>query len=83
MGRKKDIESKPEKPAACKINFGNIPQELKDRPQWVLWGYRRRKGKWTKIPYQPGGEEAKADDSSSWTQFSHVLYFLRKRYNHP
>lgn len=70
---KRQIESNAEKPAPCKILCDSIPQELRDRPRWVLWGYRRRKGKWTKVPYQPGGEEAKADDPSTWTRFDHVL----------
>jgi hypothetical protein len=41
-------------------NFSNIPQELKDRPQWVCWKKVVRDGKETKIPVNPhtGGQAA-------------------------
>ncbi len=81
---KSQLESSATKPAPCKIRPDSIPQELKDRNQWVLWAYRRRKGKWTKVPYQPGAEEARADDPSTWTRFDHVVKhgrFVRGSYD--
>jgi putative DNA primase/helicase len=72
---KHEIESSTEKPATCTILFAIIPQELKDRPQWVLWAYRRRNGKWTKIPYRPGDKEAKAGDPSTWSPFEQVAAY--------
>ena len=74
-GNKNHIESNAIKPKPCTIHFANIPQELKDRPQWVLWAYRRRNGKWTKIPYRPGEKEAKAGDPSTWCPFEQVAAF--------
>lgn len=71
-GNKNHIESNAIKPKPCTILFANIPQELKDRPQWVLWAYRRRKDCWTKVPYRPGQEQAKADDPSTWCPFEQV-----------
>jgi primase-polymerase (primpol)-like protein len=73
MGSKREREKSTQKPSACKIHFAGIPQELKVRPQWVLWSFKRRKGKWTKIPYQPGGEEAASDDPSTWNPYDQVV----------
>ncbi len=33
--------------------LNNIPEELKERPQWVCWRIEERDGKPTKVPYQP------------------------------
>ena len=30
----------------------NIPKEMKDIPQWVLWKLEKRDEKLTKVPYQ-------------------------------
>ncbi|BAS29383.1 hypothetical protein LIP_3572 [Limnochorda pilosa] len=51
-----------------------IPQELQERPQWVLWRYGLiESGKWTKVPYQLSGSKAKSDSPSTWTTFDRVL----------
>ncbi len=71
-GNKNHIESNAIKPKPCTILFANIPQELRNRPQWVLWAYRRRKDCWTKVPYRPGQKQAKADDPSTWCPFEQV-----------
>lgn len=57
-----------------KPNFSNIPEELQQSPQWVNWRLVPRKdgGKPTKPPYQPSGQLAKTDDSSTWSTFSSV-----------
>lgn len=42
-----------------KILPQNIPQALKDRPQWVCWRYVDKHGpKLTKIPFQTNGKPA-------------------------
>jgi hypothetical protein len=48
-----------------------IPQELKARPQWVLWKSEIRDGKPTKIPYCPQypKRKAEADNPATWGQF--------------
>src|SRR5881394_4068543 len=46
-----------------------IAAELKARPQWVLWRYEQRGGKWTKVPYQTNRARAAADASATWTTF--------------
>lgn len=62
----------PTKPKPLKVKPENIPQELKDIPRWVLWRYELRDGKWTKPPYQPKGDRAKSNDSSTWSSFKEV-----------
>lgn len=47
----------------------NIPKEMKDLPNWVLWRYRSRDGKKTKIPYSVTGKLAKSNDPETWTSF--------------
>lgn len=32
--------------------FDSVPQQLKDRPRWILWAYETRGGKATKVPKQ-------------------------------
>jgi putative DNA primase/helicase len=45
----------------------NIPEELTERPQWVLWRYEERAGKFTKIPYTDRGQRASSTDLMTWT----------------
>lgn len=47
-----------------------IPQELRDRRQWVVW-QRNKSG--TKFPMQTTGTPAKVDDPSTWTSFDEVV----------
>jgi hypothetical protein len=79
---KADVESSPEQPGRLRINPDDIPAELKDRPQWVLWKAERRqdkqgKWKWTKVPYTVDGGKARADDPSTWTTFDKAYRHYR------
>jgi len=48
----------------------NIPDELKDRDQWVVWKAVHRDDKITKVPYDSKtGKKAKANDPSTWASF--------------
>jgi len=58
---------------AEKINLGNIPAELTERPSWVLWRECRRNGKPTKVPYSCNGRKAKSNDPSTWDTLPTVL----------
>src|SRR5215471_10384304 len=49
--------------------FELVPQELKDRPQWVMWRRALRAGKETKVPYQLNGNMAAVDRPETWTSF--------------
>ena len=57
------------------VNFDNIPDELRARPQWVLWRWEQRadrttgESKWTKPPYQPDGISAESDNPNTWVSF--------------
>lgn len=55
----------------------NIPDELKNLNQWVLWKYSIRtnaKGekRLTKIPYQANGREAEPNNPETWGSFEAV-----------
>jgi putative DNA primase/helicase len=62
----------------------NIPEELKERPQWVCWRLEERDGKMTKIPYNPYSERsllASATDLMTWDTFQAALSYYKK-YTH-
>lgn len=49
--------------------FDNIPTELRELPQWVLWRREERKGKPTKVPYTPYDSLASSTDPQTWSSF--------------
>jgi primase-polymerase (primpol)-like protein len=51
----------------------NVPDDLSERDQWVLWRYEERNGRPTKVPYQATGRLASSTDSRSWHTFEAVL----------
>lgn len=52
----------------------DIPEELKSRPQWVVWKLETRDGKPTKVPYKSGtGRRASATDLLTWEPFEDAL----------
>jgi hypothetical protein len=48
-----------------------IPAELRELPQWVIWRYKKRRGKLTKVPYQSAQPERTAStaDPATWATF--------------
>lgn len=52
--------------------FENIPEELRQLPQWVNWRSEQRNGKTTKVPKQPSGENASSTASKTWSTFERV-----------
>lgn len=55
------------------VQYANIPDELKDRDQWVCWKVEDRDGKPTKIPVDPHtGGNAKSNDDETWTSFENA-----------
>ena len=45
-----------------RVNFVNIPQELKSNASFCLWKYEKRNGRSTKVPYNPrNGQPAKSN----------------------
>ena len=52
----------------------NLPQVLKDKPQFCCWKYEERSGRKTKVPYNPvTGKRAKADKRSTFKDFSSAV----------
>ena len=47
----------------------SVPQELRDRPQWLNWKEIVRDGRKTKIPVQPSGSPASSTDPKTWCDF--------------
>ena len=57
-----------------KVNFVNIPQELKANASFCVWKLERRNGKPTKVPYNPRtGELAKTNDPSTFGTFAEAM----------
>jgi putative DNA primase/helicase len=52
--------------------FRNIPQELRQLPQWVCWRSVQRDGKPTKMPVQPSGAAASSTNPKTWSTFEDV-----------
>ncbi|MDR3602075.1 MAG: hypothetical protein P4L49_16575 [Desulfosporosinus sp.] len=75
------FEDKRKRPV---LDIIKIPEELKTRPQWVLWKLETRKGKETKVPYQIDGKMAKSTMHRTWNSFQKVCETLKnqpKRYS--
>ena len=53
--------------------FENIPPEIKDLDQWVLWKHEFEGDSPKKTPYQPNGKKAKTTDKATWSSFDSVL----------
>lgn len=64
------------------IRFENIPADLRELPQWVLWRMETRKegDKPTKVPYQTCGKKAQANNPATWSKFSAVRLAFNEKY---
>ncbi len=62
------------KPTPVAYDFDAIPDDFKTLPNWMLWKYQQRGGKWTKVPYQANGKAADSTDSSTWASFEDALF---------
>lgn len=51
--------------STCLCRLDSIPQELKERSQWVLW-------RGEKVPFQVDGQPAKSNDETTWNTFENV-----------
>ncbi|XRD24080.1 hypothetical protein AABM34_16990 [Lysinibacillus fusiformis] len=57
------------------INFNEIPSELRSLSQWILWKSEEKGERYTKIPYQPDGNEARSNDRRTWSTFATAAKF--------
>jgi len=55
----------------------NIPEEMRQRPQWLVWKLEERDDKLTKVPYIAGGVgKASSTDSLTWRSFEEAVQAL-------
>jgi hypothetical protein len=65
------------KPDRMEVKTENIPKELIEKNQWIVWRWELRKGKWTKPPYNPNsGKCADSTDPNTWGTFDEVMEAL-------
>lgn len=64
------------------MTYDNVPRAMRDRPQWVLWRYERRKGqpKPTKVPYHPSGRRASSTAPRTWVDFDTAVSAAKEPY---
>jgi hypothetical protein len=56
-----------------------VPEELRERAQWVCWETQPRDGKETKIPINPKtGQKAKTDDPATWQAFDEAAEYANE-----
>lgn len=60
------------RPAPLAPIFDNIPITLTAQPNWVLWCYMLKDGKYTKVPKQPDGGNASSTNPATWHTFEQV-----------
>lgn len=67
-----------EKDKIIEVNALEIPEELKELPQWVLWRaeWDNKQKQYKKVPYSYAGYRASSTESETWTIFDaiHSLY---------
>ncbi len=57
-----------------KLDLDNIPADLKERPQWVVWKLERRHGRLTKVPYSAAtGRNAACNKPETWASFGEAV----------
>lgn len=56
-----------------KIKFENVPEQLRDTNNWVLWKEILRGGKKTKVPFSVYGNPASSTDRATWSSFECVV----------
>ncbi len=73
----------PQDEGTREIQPENIPEEMRRRPQWVVWKLEQRDGTPTKIPYIAGGVgKASTTDLMTWRTFEQAAKALDTgRYN--
>lgn len=74
-----------EKDKILEVNTLEIPEELKELPQWVLWRaeWNNKRQQYEKVPYSFSGYRASSTNNDTWTIFDaiHNLYEENERYN--
>lgn len=77
--------ARPKRTIVCEAN---IPDDLKQLPQWCVWRYvwkfnkKKNKYVWTKIPYLASSQvigRAKSNDPSTWATYQAAVDYYRSR----
>ena len=59
---------------SSKVNFVNIPAELKQNTSFCVWKLEKRQGRPTKVPYNPkNGQLARTNDPSTFSDFGTAM----------
>ena len=60
------------------IHIENIPEELQQLQQWVMWRFEEKggRGKPTKVPYFSVSQRASSTDPKTWLKFHEAVSFL-------
>lgn len=62
-----------------RYDLTQLPDSLRELPQWVVWRYAQRKGKWAKVPFNArSGREAKSTEPSTWSSLPEVVHALER-----
>ena len=70
---------KNHRPSAVRPVVPNIPAEMQELNQWVLWKYvwkedsNTGRAEWAKLPMQANGYAAKSNDPATWATFKDAL----------
>ena len=72
-------QNKAKPPIAPAPNFEEIPEELRNLKQWVMWRYVWKETSWTKVPMQPDGTAASTTDPETWASFDSVVLAFNQR----
>lgn len=67
------------------VNALEIPEEIKELPQWVLWRaeWDSKQQQYKKVPYSTQGYKASSTNTNTWVKFQDVvsLFDSDKQYN--
>jgi putative DNA primase/helicase len=69
---------RPPRPDPLAVEPDGVPDELRDRDQWVCWRYEwdADRDEWTKVPVDAGsGGYASSTDPDTWTSFDDALAY--------
>jgi Primase C terminal 1 (PriCT-1) len=55
-----------------------VPDDLRERDQWIVWRRETSNGRETKVPYSVQGRRASSTNPLDWTEFQKALDFWRK-----
>lgn len=55
------------------MNFNQIPFEMRQYPQWIVWRYEDVNNKKTKVPYSINGFKASVTNPLTWCNFNDVV----------